>query len=456
MVVRRLAGGARARRRVLARAAHARRPASSTASPTRSPAAATPSGCACPTNRSRSSCCTTSAAGSRRPRRTGSAASARRRPTTCAPISATTSTWSSTADRATSASSRRSSTAAATSPRSCASAVCRSSGSRRSSGRAFAQRTDGEVAAPGTLAAHYAPAAQVVRRRRGCHRRARLRRCSPAAAGSVSSPRRRCRRSCRRAWWCSNRPPTSTTTRTCCTPDSARPTSVRWTSSSRCHRRRRVSAPRSADRLAGRTRERPMSEPITLGVFDSGLGGLTVLRSLIDLAAGRATSSTSATPGGSRTARSRPTTSSSTRCEIADVLVDRGAQALVVACNSASAVALDQLRENVAVPVVGVIEPGLRAAARVTQNGRVGVIGTVGTIASGAYQRAVGAPRARSRAHVRGVPRLRRVRRGGRRRLGPGARARRATARAGARRPVSTRSCSAARTTPCLPVRSAT
>jgi glutamate racemase len=61
---------------------------------------------------------------------------------------------------------------------------------------------------------------------------------------------------------------------------------------------------------------------------------------------------------------------------------------LVIACNSASAVALDELRDRLDVPVVGVIEPGLRAAQRATRTGRIGVIGTVGTIASGAYQRA--------------------------------------------------------------------
>ena len=73
--------------------------------------------------------------------------------------------------------------------------------------------------------------------------------------------------------------------------------------------------------------------------------------------------------------------------EIADVLVDRDVKMIVVACNSASAAALDALRARVDVPVTGVIEPGLRAAQRATATGRIGVIGTVGTIASGAYQR---------------------------------------------------------------------
>jgi glutamate racemase len=60
---------------------------------------------------------------------------------------------------------------------------------------------------------------------------------------------------------------------------------------------------------------------------------------------------------------------------------------IVVACNSAAAAALDELRARVDVPVLGVIEPGVRAARQATRNGRVGVVGTVGTIASGTYQR---------------------------------------------------------------------
>jgi glutamate racemase len=126
-------------------------------------------------------------------------------------------------------------------------------------------------------------------------------------------------------------------------------------------------------------------DPVTLGVFDSGLGGLTVLRSIIDLAPGADViyfGDTARFPYGPKPADDVLKYS----LEIADVLVDRGAQALVVACNSASAVALDRIADHLALPVVGVIEPGLRAAARATRNGRVGVIGTVGTISSGAYQ----------------------------------------------------------------------
>jgi glutamate racemase len=123
-----------------------------------------------------------------------------------------------------------------------------------------------------------------------------------------------------------------------------------------------------------------------IGVFDSGLGGLTVLRAIIDLLPNERVvyfGDTGRFPYGPKPAEEVR----SHALEITDVLLDRDIKLLVVACNSAAAAALDALRAKLDIPVIGVIEPGLRAAARVTRSGRIGVIGTVGTIASGAYQR---------------------------------------------------------------------
>ena len=197
---------------------------------------------------------------------------------------------------------------------------------------------------------------------------------------------------------------------------------------------------------------RPTRGPI--GVFDSGLGGLTVLRALIDLLPDERIvyfGDTGRFPYGPKPADEVLKYA----LEIADLLVDRGVKMLVVACNSATRPRSTRSRDALRDPGVGVIEPGVRAAAAVTETGRVGVIGTVGTIASGAYQRARRAMLG-VELDVRGVPGLRRVRRGRRRRLRPGPRARRAAARAGARGRASTRWCSAAPTTRCSPVRSAT
>jgi glutamate racemase len=125
-------------------------------------------------------------------------------------------------------------------------------------------------------------------------------------------------------------------------------------------------------------------------VFDSGLGGLTVVRALIDLLPAEDIlffGDNGRFPYGPKP----PDEVRRYACEITDVLRGRDVKMVVVACNTASAAALELLRASHDLPIVGVVEPGLRAAARVTESGRVGVIGTVGTIASGAYQRAADA-----------------------------------------------------------------
>jgi glutamate racemase len=131
-----------------------------------------------------------------------------------------------------------------------------------------------------------------------------------------------------------------------------------------------------------------------IGVFDSGFGGLTVARALIDLLPGEDLvyfGDTGRYPYGPRPldevrhfAR-----------QVSGVLAGTyGVKMIVVACNTASAAALEVLRFEHDVPVVGVLMPGLRAAVATTRNHRVGVIGTVGTVASGAYQRGIRALRA--------------------------------------------------------------
>ncbi len=124
-------------------------------------------------------------------------------------------------------------------------------------------------------------------------------------------------------------------------------------------------------------------------MFDSGFGGLTVARALIDLLPEEDlvyVADTGRYPYGPRhldevTRFARQIT--------AKLVRDHDVKMVVVACNTASAAALDTLRFDFDVPLVGVIDPGLRSALSVTSTGRVAVIGTVGTIASGAYQRAV-------------------------------------------------------------------
>jgi glutamate racemase len=125
-----------------------------------------------------------------------------------------------------------------------------------------------------------------------------------------------------------------------------------------------------------------------IGIFDSGVGGLTVLRQVAARLPGESLlyfGDTARVPYGTKS----PQTVIRYARQSAEVLLSRGIKMLVVACNTASAFALDALRERLDVPVLGVIEPGARAAVRKSASGRIGVIGTVGTVASRAYPDAI-------------------------------------------------------------------
>jgi len=147
-----------------------------------------------------------------------------------------------------------------------------------------------------------------------------------------------------------------------------------------------------------------------LGVFDSGLGGLTVVRAIrASLPDERIVylGDTARVPYGTRS----PETIVKYAQGCARVLTERGVKALVVACNTVSAVALDMLRVEFDLPVLGVVEPGAQAAldaltrlsaANAGVQAKIGVLGTIGTVRSGAYLRAIG--RLTTRAEVVAVP----------------------------------------------------
>src|SRR5205085_2582587 len=125
-----------------------------------------------------------------------------------------------------------------------------------------------------------------------------------------------------------------------------------------------------------------------IGVFDSGIGGLTVVKALRDLLPEEEifyVGDTARLPYGTKSA----STVERYSFEIADMLLAEEAKIIVVACNTASAVALPHLQKKLNVPVVGVIQPGAAAAASTTRNGHVGVIGTRATIESYAYETAL-------------------------------------------------------------------
>lgn len=144
-----------------------------------------------------------------------------------------------------------------------------------------------------------------------------------------------------------------------------------------------------------------MNRDAPLGVFDSGLGGLTVVRALREALPGEHIvylGDTARVPYGTKGAA----TVVKYALSCARHLVAREVKALVVACNTVSAVAPERLRVELDIPVLGVVEPGARAAVQASRSGRIGVLATAGTIASGAYPRAVA--QLSTRAEVIGQP----------------------------------------------------
>lgn len=132
-----------------------------------------------------------------------------------------------------------------------------------------------------------------------------------------------------------------------------------------------------------------------IGVFDSGIGGLTVVRELMHQLPHESLiyfGDTARVPYGNKS----PETVRRFSREILAFLLSRDVKLVVVACNTASAHALAELQRVAAVPVEGVIEPGARAAVAASRSGQIGVIGTAGTVASGAYEEAIRAAAATS------------------------------------------------------------
>ena len=145
------------------------------------------------------------------------------------------------------------------------------------------------------------------------------------------------------------------------------------------------------------------SRPI--GIFDSGIGGLTVAHEILRQLPNESIiyfGDTARVPYGPKS----PDTVCRYSREITSFLRDQDVKAIVVACNTATAHALPVLRDELPIPVIGVVEPGSRAAVRASAGGHIGVIGTAGTVRSGAYERAIRALDPDARITVRACPLL--------------------------------------------------
>ena len=140
-----------------------------------------------------------------------------------------------------------------------------------------------------------------------------------------------------------------------------------------------------------------------IGIFDSGIGGLTVVHEVMRQLPNEGIvyfGDTARVPYGPKS----PDTVRRYSQEIARFLRQQDVKAIVVACNTATAHALPVLRDELPIPVVGVVEPGARAAVRASGGGHIGVIGTAGTIRSGAYERAIRALDPDARITARACP----------------------------------------------------
>jgi glutamate racemase len=140
-----------------------------------------------------------------------------------------------------------------------------------------------------------------------------------------------------------------------------------------------------------------------IGVFDSGIGGLTVLRAIMETLPRENTvylGDTARAPYGTKSVETVLRYS----LENGEFLVEKDVKLIVVACNTSTAIALAHLRKQYTIPIIGVIESGVRCAVKTSKNKKIGVIGTDATIQSGAYTRALKAADARVEVYSRACP----------------------------------------------------
>ncbi len=134
------------------------------------------------------------------------------------------------------------------------------------------------------------------------------------------------------------------------------------------------------------TDRKKLSAEAPIGVFDSGVGGLTVVREIMSQIPGERIvyfGDTARVPYGGKSKETITMYSE----QIVRFLLEQGVKAIVIACNTASAYALDTLEQEIDIPIIGVVKPGAKTAAETTKNGRIGIIGTEGTVGSRIYEK---------------------------------------------------------------------
>ena len=146
-----------------------------------------------------------------------------------------------------------------------------------------------------------------------------------------------------------------------------------------------------------------MSDPRPIGIFDSGVGGLTVVGKMQEMLPGEDLiyfGDTARVPYGTKSKE----TITKFSVENVEFLMEHNVKLVIVACNTASSLSLDFLKRCFKVPIIGVIEPGAREAVSATRNNRIGVIGTHATVSSGAYEKAIAKISARYSVFTQACP----------------------------------------------------
>lgn len=166
---------------------------------------------------------------------------------------------------------------------------------------------------------------------------------------------------------------------------------------------RKVAAERVAAKTSGQPEERKTTPSSPIGIFDSGVGGLTVLKEIMRQLPNEDVlylADTARVPYGSRP----PEEIIKLNEEIIPFLIDRGAKLIIMACGTSSSIAYPVVKDKYKVHIIGLIGPGSRAATTATRSGIIGLIATAGTVNSQSYQNAIGAMKKDARVIAQACP----------------------------------------------------
>ncbi len=166
---------------------------------------------------------------------------------------------------------------------------------------------------------------------------------------------------------------------------------------------RKLSSERIVSKIGEKKHEHKASSNSPIGMFDSGVGGLTVLREVIKILPGEDVlyfADTGRVPYGGRS----PQEIININHELIDYLIDQGAKIIIMACGTSSSIAFSLMKEKYKLPIVGLVGPGAAAAVRASMSGKIGIIATVGTVESGAFKKEIISIKPGAEVYAQGCP----------------------------------------------------